>query len=119
MSGAERRKQQRYRIDLRATLSVAGRWLPAVIPDISSGGYQIQADEELSPPRSATLRLERRGEPCVAKGVVRWHRGRNVGIEFQQLDEAFKRLFEDLSTLRPAFHRTLLSQLAEAEVTFE
>ena len=119
MSGPERRKHERYRVDLPVTVSVGDRWLRAKIPDISSGGFQIQADEELQPTRRATLRLERRGEACVAKGIVRWHRGRNVGVEFDDLDSGFQRIFDDLSTLRPAFHRTLLSQLSGAEVTFE
>lgn len=119
MSAAERRKHARYRIDLPVTVSVGERWLRGKIPDLSEGGFQIQADEELEPGRRASLRLERRGEPCVARGIVRWHRGRNVGVEFDELDATFRRLFDDLGTLRPAFHRTLLSQLANAEVTFE
>jgi len=119
MSGPERRKYERYRLDLPVTLSVAGRWMRGKILDISAGGLQVHADDEIAPSRTVRLRLLRRDQECTATGITRWSRGRGVGIEFDEIDPALRALLDDFSTLRPTFHRTLVAQLSEAELTWE
>jgi hypothetical protein len=75
---ANRRKDERLRIDAAATLAVQGRMLPATCLDLSAGGARVGVAEPVGAGASVILRIP--GLPDLAGHVLQG--GMQFGVQF-------------------------------------
>lgn len=79
----DRIRPPRFERAVEATLQYESRQWPAITQNISLSGAQIVTERALLLPRNAHAALRVEGIGTIS-GELRWRRGNNIGIKFEQ-----------------------------------